>query len=139
MPSSALGQPSRTLYSVQMLHVDIFQTITDTLVYLQHLLHKVTKQQNNSETNINNTLATLTAQLQQLMQLVSTSQLSPPVMISSPAAPYLCVQPKFLSLPDFHGDQSAGQAFLNSCVLYICLVPVQPQREKSTLGPYVMR
>ena len=63
MPSSALGQPSRTLYSVQMLHVDIFQTITDTLVYLQHLLHKVTKQQNNSETNINNTLATLTAQL----------------------------------------------------------------------------
>jgi len=47
--------------------VDMPQTITNTLVYLQHHLQKVTERQNCLETNINNVLSTLTTQLQQLM------------------------------------------------------------------------
>jgi len=43
-----------------MLHVDTLQSIVDALVYLQYYLHKVTKQQNNSKANINNTLSALT-------------------------------------------------------------------------------
>ena len=59
----ALLCPQPTLYtlcSVQMLHVDTLQSIVDALVYLQYYLHKVTKQQNNSKANINNTLSALT-------------------------------------------------------------------------------
>ena len=52
---------------MQMLYMDTPQGIADALAYLQHYLHKVTERQNNSETNINNTLSTLTAQLQQLI------------------------------------------------------------------------
>ena len=44
-----------------MSYVDIPQDIANALVYLQHHLYKVTKRQNNSETNINNILSTLTA------------------------------------------------------------------------------
>jgi len=51
----------------QMLHMNTLQSIADPLAYLQHYLHKVTERQNNSKTNINNVLSTLTAQLQQLI------------------------------------------------------------------------
>ena len=45
---------------MQMSHVDIPQTVADTLAYLQYYLQKVTKRQNYSETNIDNVLSTLT-------------------------------------------------------------------------------
>jgi len=50
-----------------MLYVDMPQTIADTLAYLQHHLQKVTERQNCLETNIDNVLSILTAQLQQLI------------------------------------------------------------------------
>jgi len=56
---------------MQILYTDTLHNIANALVYLQHYLHKVSKRQNNSKTNINNTLFALTTQLQQLIQLVS--------------------------------------------------------------------
>ena len=128
--STTLNQPSGTLHSRQILHADTLQTIADALAYLQHYLYEVTEQQNSLKTNINNTLTVLTAQLQQLTQLVSNTQLSPLATASSLlptpttpilAASYSCTHPKLLSSLDFHGDQSTSQAFFNSYALYICL------------------
>ena len=70
-----------------MLHIDTPQGIANTLAYLQHYLHKVSKRQNNLETNINNALSTLTVQLQQLIQLVSNSLQSLTLVITSPLLP----------------------------------------------------
>jgi len=56
---------------------DTPQGIADALGYLQHHLHELTERQNVSENNINTTLAALTAQLQQLMQLVANPPLRP--------------------------------------------------------------
>jgi len=50
---------------------DTPQGIADTLGYLQHHLQELTERQHVSENNINTTLAALTMQLQQLMQLVA--------------------------------------------------------------------
>jgi len=53
------------------LPLDIPQGIADALGYLQHHLHELTERQNVAENNINTTLAALTTQLQQLIQLVA--------------------------------------------------------------------
>ena len=96
-----------------MSYTDTPQTIANALAYLQHHLYEETKWQNNSETNINNTLAALIVQLQQLMQLVSNTQPAPLVVASSllptpttptPVAPHSHMHPKLSSPLDFHGD-----------------------------------
>jgi len=56
---------------------DTPQGVTNALGYLQHHLHKLTERQNISKNNINTTLAALTAQLQQLTQLVANPPLCP--------------------------------------------------------------
>ena len=61
---------------------DTPQGIADTLGYLQHHLQKLTERQHVSESNINSTLAALTAQLQQLTQLVAN--LSPLAVPNTP-------------------------------------------------------
>ena len=53
------------------LPLDTPQGIADALGYLQHHLQELTERQHISESNINFTLAALTAQLQQLTQLVT--------------------------------------------------------------------
>ena len=75
------------------LPLDIPQGVADVLGYLQHHLQELTKRQHVSENNINTTLAALTTQLQQLMQLVANptllavpNTLSPPVL-SPPTSP----------------------------------------------------
>ena len=120
------------------LPVDTPLVIADALGYLQHHLQELTKHQNTSEHTINATLMGLTAQLQQLTQLITTpaptvalppiSAFLPPV--SSPF-PVLSVpfkqqtRPKLLSPPDFSSERSSGRAFFNSCTLYLCLAPEQ--------------
>ena len=56
---------------------DTPQGVANALEYLQHHLHELTERQNVSKNNINTTLAALTAQLQQLMQLVANPPLCP--------------------------------------------------------------
>jgi len=56
---------------------DTLQGVADALGYLQHYLHELTERQNVSENNINTTLVALTAQLQQLTQLVANPPLRP--------------------------------------------------------------
>jgi len=57
------------------LPLDTPQGIADALGYLQHHLQELTERQHVSENNINTTLAALTAQLQQLTQLVANPTL----------------------------------------------------------------
>jgi len=112
--------------------------IADTLGYLQHHLQELTERQNASEHTINATLVGLTAQLQQLTQLItapiptvapppippSPPPVSPPSPV--PAAPSKqWTRPKLPSPPDFSGERSSRRAFLNSCTLYLCLAPEQ--------------
>ena len=89
-----------------------------------------------SENNINTTLAALTAQLQQLTQLVANppslpvaNTPPPPVPsppVSLPPAPMARRTHPKLSCPlDFSGERHNGCAFLNSCSLYIRLAPDQ--------------
>jgi len=115
---------------------DTPQGIADTLEYLQHHLHKLTERQNISESNINSTLAALTAQLQQLTQLVANPPPpavpnTPPPPVPSPpvslplAPPVRRTRPKLFCPPDFNGERHNGRTFLNSCSLYICLAPEQ--------------
>jgi len=66
---------------------DTPQGVADALGYLQYHLHKLTERQNVSENNINTTLAALTAQLQQLRQLVANP--SPPPVPNTPPPPVL--------------------------------------------------
>jgi len=68
---------------------DTPQGIADALGYLQHYLQELMERQHASENNINITLAALTMQLQQLMQLVANPSLpaipnTPPLSIPSP-------------------------------------------------------
>jgi len=114
--------------------------IADALGYLQHYLQELTERQNASEHAINNTLAGLTAQLQQLTQLMTgpapAPTVAPPLITTSPPpvnppSPVLSAptkqqtRPKLSSLPDFSSEQTSSQAFLNSCMLYLCLAPEQ--------------
>ena len=111
--------------------------IADALGYLQHYLQELTEHQNTLEHVINNTLAGLTAQIQQLTQLMTTSApaptVAPPPLTTSPSPvnPPSSVlstptkqqmRPKLPSPLDFSSKQSSGRAFLNSCTLYLCLV-----------------
>jgi len=104
------------------------QGIADALGYLQHHLHELTERQNVSENNINTTLMALTAQLQQLTQLMANPS-PPPVpspLVSLP--PTLTARrtcPKLSCPLDFGGERHNSYAFLNSCSLYICLAPEQ--------------
>ena len=112
--------------------------IANTLGYLQHYLQELTERQNTSEHTINATLVGLTAQLQQLTQLItapvptvalppippSPPPVSPPLPV--PAAPSKQqTRPKLPSPPDFSSEWSSGRAFLNFCMLYLCLAPEQ--------------
>jgi len=118
------------------LPLDTPQGVADALGYLQHHLHELTERQNVSENNINTTLAALTAQLQQLTQLVAnpppppvSNTPSPPVP-SPPASPPPAptarqIHPKLSCPPDFGRERHNGCAFLNSCSLYIRLAPEQ--------------
>jgi len=122
------------------LSADTPSAIADALGYLQHYLQELTERQNASEHVINNTLVGLTAQLQQLTQLmtgpVSAPTVAPPLVTMSPPpvnppSPVLSAltkqrtRPKLPSPPNFSGGQTSGQAFLNSCTLYLHLAPEQ--------------
>jgi len=118
------------------LPLDTPQGVANALGYLQYHLHELTERQNVSENNINTTLVALTAQLQQLTQLVANpppppiSNTSPsPVpspLASPPPAPMAKrIRPKLSCSLDFSGERHNSHAFLNSCSLYICLAPEQ--------------
>jgi len=111
--------------------------IADALGYLQHHLQELTERQNASEHVINTTLAALTAQLQQITQLMTSSAPAstvapPPIPVSPPlvtppsptpaASSKQQARPKLPSPPGFSGERSSGRAFLNSCTLYLHLV-----------------
>jgi len=72
---------------------DTPQGVANALGYLQHHLQELTERQHVSENNINTTLAALTVQLQQLMQLVANPSLPaapntpPPPVPSPPTSP----------------------------------------------------
>ena len=114
--------------------------VANTLGYLQHHLQELTEWQNASEHAINTTLMALTAQIQQITQLMTnpapTPTIAPPLIPVSPppvrppspapaASSKQWARPKLLSPPDFSGEQSSEQAFLNSCTLYLHLAPEQ--------------
>jgi len=111
---------------------DTPQGVADALGYLQHHLQELMKKQHVSESNINSTLAALTAQLQQLTQLVANPPppavpntppspiLSSPVS-PSPALPAQRTHPRLFCPLDFNGEHHNGRTFLNFCSLYICL------------------
>ena len=118
------------------LPLDTPQGIADALGYLQHHLQELTERQHVSENNINTTLAALTAQLQQLTQLVAnptllavpnTSPLPVPSPLMSPFPALMAWRtcPKLSSPPDFSRERHNSHAFLNSCSLYIHLAPEQ--------------
>jgi len=62
--------------------------IADALGYLQHYLQELTEHQNASEYVTNNTLAGLTAQLQQLTQLMTGPAPAPNNNISPSCQPF---------------------------------------------------
>jgi len=114
--------------------------VADALGYLQHHLQELTERQNALEHVINNTLVGLTAQIQQLTQLITgpaptPTVALPPVTTSPPpvdppspvpsAPTKQQTRPKLPSPPDFSGERTSGQAFLNSCTLYLRLAPEQ--------------
>jgi len=66
---------------------DTPQGVADALGYLQHHFQELTERQHVSENNINTTLAALTVQLQQLVQLVANR--SPPAVPNTPPLPVL--------------------------------------------------
>jgi len=123
-----------------LLPVDTPPAVADALGYLQHYLQELTKHQNALEHVTNNTLADLTAQLQQLTQLMTSlapapTVALPPITTSPPPVnpPSLVLsaltkqrmRPKHSSPPNFSGEQTSGRAFLNSCTLYLRLAPEQ--------------
>jgi len=116
-----------------LLPMDTPLGIVNALDYLQHYLQELTKCQNTLEHTINTTLVGLTAQLQQLIQLITSPALTPTTSPSlvSPSSPILAIPSKqqtrlkLPSSPDFSGEQNSSQAFFNSCMLYLCLVPEQ--------------
>jgi len=122
------------------LPTDTSPGVADALGYLQHYLQELTERQNASEHAINTTLMALTAQLQQVTQLMTSSAPAstiapspmpvspPPVTPPSPALAASSKQrarPKLPSPPDFSSERSSGRAFLNSCTLYLHLTPEQ--------------
>ena len=123
-----------------LLPVNTPPAVADTLGYLQHHLQELTERQNASEHVINNTLVGLTAQIQQLTQLMTAPApaptVAPPPLTTSPPpvnppSPVPSTptkqrtRPKLPSPPDFSSERTSGQAFLNSCMLYLRLAPEQ--------------
>ena len=119
-----------------LLPADTPPAVADALGYLQHHLQELTERQNASEHVINNTLAGLTAQIQQLTQLMTAPApaptVAPPPLTTSPPpvnppSPVLSTptkqrtRPKLPSPPDFSGERTSGRAFLNSYTLYLRL------------------
>jgi len=99
--------------------VDTPPAVADALGYLQHYLQELTECQNTSEHIINNTLVGLTAQIQQLTQLMTGPApapiVAPPPVTTSPPPvnpPSLVpsaptkqrTRPKLPSPPDFSGE-----------------------------------
>ena len=106
---------------------DTPQGVANALGYLQHHLQELTERQHVSENNINSTLAALTVQLQQLIQLVANPSLPPPAVPNtppplvpsppvspSPTPPTQQTRPKLSCPPDFNGEHHNGRTFLNS-------------------------
>jgi len=127
-----------------LLSPDTPQGIANVLGHLQHHLHELTERQNVSKNNINTTLVALTAQLQQLTQLVANpppppvSNTPPSPMPSLPASPppalmARCTRPKLSCPLDFGGECHNGHAFLNFCSLYIRLAPEQFHDEEERI------
>jgi len=123
---------------------DTPQGVADALGYLQHHLQELTERQHVSENNINFTLAALTAQLQQLTQLVANPPPpaipnTPPPPVPSPpvspppAPPVRRTRSKLSCPPDFNGERHNSRAFLNSCSLYIRLAPEQFHDEQERI------
>jgi len=99
------------------LPADTLPAVTDALGYLQHYLQELTERQNASEHTINATLTGLTAQLQQLTQLITAPAPTvalPPIPTSLPpvSPPFLVpsalskqwTRPKLPSPLDFSGE-----------------------------------
>jgi len=86
------------------------QGIANALGYLQHHLHKLTERQNVSENNINTTLAALTTQLQQLIQLVA----NPPLLPVPNTPPPVCTISSSVSAPCSNGEMNTSQVLLSS-------------------------
>jgi len=121
-PSANKLQPSdHSALRKMSLPADTPPTIADALGYLQHHLQELTEYQNASEYTINATLAGLTAQLQQLTQLMTApapTAASPPVPMSpppvSPPSPVPSAlskqqtRPKLPSPLDFSGKWSSS-------------------------------
>jgi len=120
-----------------LLPADTPPAVADALGYLQYHLQELTEPQNTLEHTINAILAGLTAQLQQLTQLItapvpvalplippSPPSVSPPSLVPA-ALSKQRTRPKLPSPPDFSGEWSSGRAFLNSCTLYLRLAPEQ--------------
>jgi len=97
-----------------LLPADTPPAVADALGYLQHHLQELTERQNASEHTINATLMGLTAQLQQLTQLMTAPAPTiapPPVSPPSPiptAPSKQWTRPKLPSPPDFSGERSSG-------------------------------
>jgi len=95
--------------------MNTFPGVADTLGYLQHHLQELTECQNASEHGINTTLMGLTAQLQQLIQLMTGPAPAPivalpPIPVSPPS-----VSPSFLGLatPSVRGSLGGTQNTLD--------------------------
>ena len=120
------------------------QGVADVLGYLQHHLQELTERQHVSKSNINSTLTVLTAQLQQLTQLVANPpslaipNTSPPPVLSPlvsppPAPPVRQTCSKLSCTLDFNGECHNGRAFLSSCSLYIRLALEQFHDEQERI------
>jgi len=93
-----------------LLPADTLPAIADALGYLQHYLQELTEHQNTSEHIINNTLAGLTAQIQQLTQLMTSPAPTPTV-----ALPPIPMSPPPVSPPSsaVHVPQNLEDAILD--------------------------
>jgi len=105
------------------LPADTSPAVANALGYLQHHLQELTERQNASEHIINNTLVGLTAQIQQLTQLMTgpapASTVAPPLVtmfppLVNPPSPVLFAptkqrtRPKLPSPPDFSSERISG-------------------------------
>ena len=93
-----------------LLPVDTPPAIANVLGYLQHHLQELTECQNASEHTINATLVGLTAQLQQLTQLMtsspSTLTVTPPPVSAPPLSVSPSPQSQLLCLNNKQGQNS---------------------------------
>jgi len=80
-----------------LLPADTLPAVANTLGYLQHHLQELTERQNALEHTINTTLAGLTAQLQQLTQLMTSPTPAPPPVSAPPLS--VSLPPPVLAAP----------------------------------------